>query len=287
VQWLRVSEVGIEASGESRFALRLGGRFGLVGGVLCRPRPRAWQIGIEAGFYGQFDNDHSQDNIGWDGYYGLVATAKLGPRVALKLGVMHDSAHVGDEYAQRTGRQRIDYTRQEVQAGVSWAVGAEWRLYAEAGWGHDLRNEELQKPGRAQLGVEWRSGKRFLGGRAGWFAAADLAATEERQWQGDLAGQFGIFHQSPHRLWRLAIEAYDGRSPLGEFFFADEPTNVTYRSVSISTSRRAEAARYPSSRVESMIADLFVRGDWRTYVQPDSVDRGPPTHRARCASLEG
>ncbi|MEE8137907.1 MAG: hypothetical protein V3T81_03405 [Thermoanaerobaculia bacterium] len=67
VQLLSVSEPGIADSGSSRFALQLGGRFGVLR-VHPQGRPdRGWQLGIEVGFYGQFDNDHSQDNIGWDG----------------------------------------------------------------------------------------------------------------------------------------------------------------------------------------------------------------------------
>ncbi len=107
VQLLSVSEPGIADSGSSRFALQLGGRFGVLR-VHPQGRPdRGWQLGIEVGFYGQFDNDHSQDNIGWDGYYGLLATAVIGRGTAVKLGVLHPSAHVGEEREERTTRRRI------------------------------------------------------------------------------------------------------------------------------------------------------------------------------------
>ena len=61
-------------------------------------------------------------------------------------GTKHDSAHVGDEHSERTGRQRIGYTREELVAGVSWRPARKWRIYAEGGFGYGL--DDFQDPGR-------------------------------------------------------------------------------------------------------------------------------------------
>lgn len=221
---LRMSYSGTEIpdSGVQRFGLKLGSRFGLFR-LQSGARPgRCLQVGIEAGFHGQFSVDRSYDNVGWDGIYGLVATFRPRDRLAFKLGTLHTSSHVGDEYAERTGRRRIGYTRHELVAGVHWPINDRWRSYTEAGWGYELRNRKLQEPGRLQLGVEYESAWTFWGNRLRWYAAADSAATEERDWKISATLQVGLVLQDTERRWRLGLEHYDGRSLLGEFFRDDE-----------------------------------------------------------------
>ncbi|HVS63517.1 MAG TPA: DUF1207 domain-containing protein [Thermoanaerobaculia bacterium] len=218
VELLAMGSSGIAGSGDSRMFLRLGGRFGVL---RLRPRAnpsRSLQLGIEAGFAGQFDNDASQDNIGWDGFYGLTVTAARGPRLAWKAGLLHTSAHVGDEYLERTGRGRIGYTREELLAGLNLDLSASWRAYLEAAHAHELRID-LQRPWRVQVGLVFEDRDRFAGGgRFGWYAAADLSSWEERDWRTDWALQAGLLFPAGGRVWRAGIAYVDGRPPLGEFF---------------------------------------------------------------------
>lgn len=222
IQYLSFSKTSIAESGASRAGLKAGGRFGLV-----RIHPpgqvnHGWQLSIEGGFDAQFDLDHSYDNIGWDGNYGLLLTAVPGRGLALKFGMLHISSHVGDEYAERTGRQRIGYTRHELVTGISWAMDERWRIYAEGGWGYSLSNRELQKPGRMQLGLEFEAAKGLWKQCLGWYAALDTSAMEELNWHIDTSLQLGLVLHSGDRAWRLGIERYDGRSTIGEFFQDDE-----------------------------------------------------------------
>ena len=215
---LRVTDVGVAGSGDNRFELRMGGQFGVV-----RWQPRgapgwAYQLGIEAGFNGQFDSDHSYDNIGWDGIFGLTATAGRPGRLAFKLGMKHTSSHVGDEYAERTGRQRIEYTREELVLGASWPVVPALRLYAEAAYAYHHGNGGLQHPGRAETGAEFVQ-PRLLGlGRLGWYAAVDASAWEERDWETDFSAALGLLYPAGDRRWRLGFGYHEGRVPIGEFF---------------------------------------------------------------------
>jgi hypothetical protein len=205
----------IADSGDQRVGLKLGGRFGLV-------RVQGWQLDIEAGFTGQFDIDHSLDNIGWDGIYGFLLSSDLGHGVQVQVGGKHISSHVGDEYAERTGRRRIDYTREELAAGAAWSIDGRWRTYAEVGWGFAPREEVGQEPGRLQLGVEHEAAGSLGGGRAGWYAALDLGAFEERGWQVDPSLQIGLLVPSGDRRWRTGLTVHTGGVPLGEFFREDE-----------------------------------------------------------------
>ena len=222
VQLISFSNSEIADAGDDRWGLKLGGRFGLFR-IHPRNEPdRGFQLSIEAGFKGQFDRDHSLDNIGWDGIYGLIATYRRGNRLAYKLGALHTSAHVGDEHQERTGRQRIEYTRTELLAGASRSVGKRWRVYGEAGWACELRTPELQDRGRVQLGLEYESAPVLWKGRIGWYAAADASVFEERDWEVSTTVQAGFKVRTPARFWRLGLEYYDGRSWMAEYFQDDE-----------------------------------------------------------------
>jgi hypothetical protein len=225
-------ESAIPDSGSMRVLLDLGGRLGLM-----RYRPPShpeWvtQLTLEVGFSGQFDIDHQLDNIGWDGIYGLQVTARRG-RLTLKAGSHHLSSHIGDEYAERTGRARINYTRDELLLGASFRPRPGWRLYAETGWAHGRGNPELQEPGRLQLGVERLGRQRIWRGAWSWFAALDLAAVQERGWQVDPAVQVGLYTDRQERRWRVSLGVTSGRVALGELFMYDETSVILALSLDI------------------------------------------------------
>ncbi len=212
----------IPESGDARFIVRLGGRF-----PLFRMHPEGepelgLQLDFEGGFLGHFDISNSLDNIGWDGIFGLLLTWKPDPSLAFRVGTLHDSAHVGDEYSDRTGRTRIGYTRQEIVVGASWLASSQWRVYAEGGYGFSL--DDFQAPLRLQAGVEFTGQRRFWNGQFRWYGALDLGVYEESNWGVRTTTQLGIVlptGRSSHR-YRLALEYSDGRSTLGEFFHHEE-----------------------------------------------------------------
>ena len=220
----RVSSVGIESAGDARFLLRLGGRFALLRWHPAGEPDRGWQLDFEGGFFGQFDIDNSLDNIGWDGLYGLLLSYKPTPDVGFRVGMLHDSPHVGDEYAERTERRRLDATREELAFGASWRPVLRWRVYGEAGYAVGL--EPFQEPLRLQTGIEWRGERRFWR-RATWYGALDLTGYEETDWQPRAAVQVGLMVPTGRGTgrYRFAVEVTDGRSVLGEFLF-DEETAV-------------------------------------------------------------
>jgi hypothetical protein len=178
-----------------------------------------------ANFFGQFDLDHSLDNIGWDGLYGLVFSWGNGDGLALKFGTSHDSSHVGDEYTQNTGIGRVvGYTREEFVLGVSRSFAKKWRAYVEAGRAYHLSNRELMEPWRAQVGMEYESRGNFWGGRMGWYVATDNSFYQESDWHGSTAAQIGFVlpFDDIGRRYRLGVEYYRGRSMIGEFFQDNE-----------------------------------------------------------------
>ena len=219
---LYLADTEIPETGSFRFALHMGGRFGLVRWHPEGRPDRGWQLDFEGGFLAQFDMGNSLDNIGWDGLFGLYLSWMPSPDLGFRVGTKHDSAHVGDEYSERTGRKRIGYTREELVAGVSWRPGSEWRIYAEGGLGYDL--DDFEDPGRLQTGAEFFGARKFWKERMSWYAALDLQSFQENGWRVRSAIQLGFLLPTGRGTsrYRFAVELVHGRSVMGEFAFRDE-----------------------------------------------------------------
>ena len=219
-----VSTVGIEQAGDARQHVKLGGIFPLARREPKRPGGRRWQVRLEGGLDAVFDRENRTDNIGWDGNYGLSLTSdREEGGWAYKVGTFHISAHVGDEWIERTGRTLVGYRREELMAAVARVWGPGRRAYLEGGWAYDRLNEERQKPARVQAGFEHQGKRRFFGDSTGWYAAIDLSAWEERDWRLDVGAQLGLVTNPHGRTWRIGLQYWDGRVPLGEFFAETEP----------------------------------------------------------------
>lgn len=141
--------------------------------------------------------------------------------LAHRFGIHHISSHIGDELIERTGIKRIEYTRQEVRYGMMWFMSSHWQSYIEIGKAYDMRNELLQKPWRSELGFQYEN-KKYWRSNLGWYMGADLSGYEENDWDVNTSLHFGIVTNTSANNYRLGFEIYDGRSPLGEFFQANE-----------------------------------------------------------------
>ncbi len=218
------SESEIPDSGKDRFIIRMGGRLGLFRLFPAAHPDSGFQLNIEGAFLGMFDRSNSLDNMGWDGIYGLNIAWANGRGLALRFGFDHDSSHLGDEFIERTGRERLNYTRQEYLLGISQLLPAGLRVYGEGGYAFDLRNEAIQDLWRLQGGLEFEDQTRFFHGHAGYYAALNLTAYQEEDWEPDITVQTGLVMALPDssRTYRLGVEYRDGRSVLGEFFQYDE-----------------------------------------------------------------
>jgi hypothetical protein len=198
-----------------RVVLAGGGRFGILKFAPAADTGRSWQISLEAGFDALFDSQNKLDGLGWDGNYGVMVTTAAGA-LGLKFAVLHSSAHLGDEYADRTGIERVNYTREELAVGVSWLLRPSLRVYGEAGVAYTMRSEQ-QEPWRLQAGVEYERRPTLFGSRMAWYAAADLSTLQERGFRLDNALEGGLVTRNGSRAYRLFIQFYDGRPTLAQF----------------------------------------------------------------------
>ena len=217
--WINARESDIDAAGDSRYGVRMGARFGILG-LQRTGTDDAFELAGEVGMLAQFDRDNATDNLGWDGIYGFHVAWRSGPKLAVRVGMAHDSSHLGDEYIENTGRTRIEYTREEFLAGVRYAPIASLSSYVEYGHAYDLRNEDLMEKGRVQLGLEFVPEARLWNAALAPFAALDVSAFEEDDWEENLTAQTGamLVRADGGPRWRVGLEFYDGRSPIGEFF---------------------------------------------------------------------
>jgi hypothetical protein len=220
---IAVIDSDIPETGSGRFALRLGGRFPIIRYHPAENPEIGWQLDFEGGYFGHFDMEHSLDNIGWDGVFGLLASWRPRPGLGLRFGTLHDSAHIGDEYAERTGQSRVGYTREELVLGVSWSFAGSWRVYGEGGHVYS-ESDHPERPWRIQAGLEYQGRRAFNRGRMFWYAALDLRAYEENDWRPRMTGQLGLmlpWNRGTAR-YRFALEVADGRTALGNFFLDEE-----------------------------------------------------------------
>lgn len=213
---------GIEQAGDRRQHVKLGGAFPLLRRLESKPGGRRWQLRLDGGLDAQFDPSNQTDNTGWDGNYGLMVTSsRADGGLALRFGTFHISAHLGDEWILRTGRERVGYRREELLAGAAWVWGQGRRVYLEGGWAYENLSP-LQEPARVQTGFEVEGSAPWLPAAGGWYAALDLSAWEERDWRLDAGVQVGLVARPRGRAWRLGVVYRDGRVPLGEFFAETE-----------------------------------------------------------------
>lgn len=219
---------GIEDSGDTRYNHGLGKRFH-VARFGDKKSDQAWQFDLEIGYFASFDVKEHTDNIGWDGLFGLYFSRKLSPEVFVRFGTFHDSAHLGDEYIEETGRKRINYTREELVSGIAWLPRRSTKLYTELGWA--WQQQENQEPWRWQFGAEYYGADKAPYVGLPWYVAADVNLFEERDWEPAIGLQLGLIYAGDDTddRYRLVLEVYDGRSVLGEFSFEDE----TYWSLGI------------------------------------------------------
>lgn len=229
LQLLYVPETDIPEATSARIALRMGGRLELFNWQNQGDPQQQLQANLEIGFRGHFDLRYSQDNIGWDGNYGLLFSYRDNEFVSYRFGPYHTSSHVGDEYAERTGRLRIGYTREELLAGMQLNLTPQWQYYLEAGYGYNIGEKPLQKRARLQTGIQFQQTGFSPIERLGWYAGLDLSSYAERDWGINQAVQIGFaFAADPH-VWRIALDYYNGQAVIGEFF----QHNETYAGISL------------------------------------------------------
>jgi hypothetical protein len=173
----------------------------------------SFEVQAEGGAFGRFDFNENWDMDGADFRFGFPVALRSGS-LTLKLHPWHMTSHLGDEFIERTGRERFVYARNEVALGAAWDFKPETRVYAEIGYA--FGRGDVNEPLRVMAGFE-TVGEPF-------FAALNLASFEEQDWgiQFNLEAGVWIRPEGTTRGVRFSLGYFRGPSALTQFFDDNE-----------------------------------------------------------------
>ena len=214
-----VADSDIPDTSSARVMLDLGTRYTLLKITPSRAGKNEFALDIEGCLFTQFDPGNSLDNIGWDGRYGIFAVWDWSDKVAARIGYRHISAHLGDEYIEETGRQRIGYTRDDLALGLAYHLNERVLIYVEPNWAWSLGNENRQKRWAAEGGIQYEGPRHMWNSSTAFYAAAHVRAFDETDWEPGVSMQTGVHVKRDARSsnLRFGLEGYVGRAILGEF----------------------------------------------------------------------
>jgi hypothetical protein len=205
------SEFGKEAEAE----VGLGENFPVLA---FRRGPRPISLGFGAEAYGRFSlGDAKSALISNDWVVGLNTTAELG-RWSLTAEIIHESSHLGDEYADRFGASRIDWTREVASAWVSYSMGP-WRTTGSLSYVL-IDQLDLDRPGAAlALDYQRRHGGTFLGAEVRPVGGVYFDAAAATAWRVGTSAKIGIaFGSTNGREIGFSLIAHTGLSTQRQFF---------------------------------------------------------------------
>jgi hypothetical protein len=207
-----------EQTGEgSLWDIALGGRVGVLRfGNRSPVHPEGWQLDIEGAAFPRLDiTAGRRDLVSADYRFGIPLTYGLG-RYQMKFAYYHLSSHLGDEFIERTGAQRINYVRDALVWGHSYFLTPDARSYAEIGYSYNT--DGGAEPWEIQFGLEFAP-PCPTGVCGAPFLAINALLQEEHDFGGMLTLQAGwAWRNAVGRLFRVGLHYHNGKSPQYEFF---------------------------------------------------------------------
>jgi hypothetical protein len=186
--------------------------------LALRRGPRPISLGFGAEVYGRFSLVDSRSAlISNDWVVGLNTTAELG-HWSLTGEIIHESSHLGDEYSDRFGAQRLDWTREVASAWVSYSTGP-WRTTGSLSY--VLIDElDLDRPGAAvALDYRRRHGGKFLGAEVRPVGGVYFDAAAATAWRVSTSAKVGVsFGAVNGREIGFSVVAHTGLSTQRQFF---------------------------------------------------------------------
>jgi hypothetical protein len=185
-------------------------------------------VSAQAGVFARFRIElWSRDDLGQDWIVGMPIEAAWN-RWAGRLRFFHRSAHIGDEFADSTGARRIEFGGETIEVLNALRFGV-FRVYGGGGWIVHSNTEDtavLYRENRAdrfslQAGFDatWPVWPEH---GIGLIAGLDWQTAERTGWRPATGAAVGIEYRRADRFLRLTARAFDGTSPMGEFFLTKE-----------------------------------------------------------------
>lgn len=187
--------------------------------LALRRGPRPVTLGFGTQVYGRFSlSDPKSALISNDWVVGINTTAALGAWTVTGE-VYHESSHLGDEYADRFGATRIDWTREVAGAWVTYGPGP---VKVTGNLSYVLIDQlRLKRPGAA-LAADFRGHPigNFLGGVLRPVGGVFFEGAAATDWRISSSAKLGIAVSAAEgsREIGIALIAHDGLSTQRQFF---------------------------------------------------------------------
>ena len=187
--------------------------------LALRQGPRPVTLGFGTQVYGRFSlGDRKSALISNDWVVGLNTTAVLGAWTVTGE-IYHESSHLGDEYSDRFGASRIDWTREVAAAWVTYGTGP---VRVTGNLSYVLIDElPLERPGAAVAGdFRGRPIGSLLGGVVRPLAGVFFEGAAATHWRISSSAKLGIAVAGADggREIGIGLIAHDGLSTQRQFF---------------------------------------------------------------------
>src|SRR5690606_25024765 len=186
-------------------------------------------LGFQVGVHARFRLERpSRDKVGTDWIVALpleFAHRRWSGRVRL----LHRSAHLGDELAEKTGAQRIEYSHEALDGLAAYRIGNSVRVYGGGTYVfRSVTESELwlalrgfRDAASVQAGFEAAAPARANGGFAP-LVALDWQRAQRTGWDDEISAAIGVTTYAGDRRFSLLLRYFNGPSTMGEFFLTPE-----------------------------------------------------------------
>jgi hypothetical protein len=169
----------------------------------------------------------SRDDLGQDWFVAIPVEVRRGDW-AYRFRISHRSSHLGDEFMEETGAQRLEFGGEAVDTHVARQIGT-GHIYLGASWifrSYTMREPIMRALGRRdrfliQAGADgaWDP---WPESRADLVGGVDVQAAQRTAWRRQATAAAGLRWSSDTHTLQVLARFFDGPSFMGEFFLSPE-----------------------------------------------------------------
>jgi hypothetical protein len=168
----------------------------------------SYQFNCQAGVFSQFQESIDDfELVSSDFYVGIPLELQYDRHHRFRFNLYHLSSHLGDEFQERTGRERISFSQEVLRSTYFYYPNRGTRFYL--GGEYAVRMDPDVGEAVFLAGVEhdfWDK----------WFAGVDLRSLERNDWSVASSARVGRYFGEGNMF--VGIEAFDGPLQVGQFF---------------------------------------------------------------------
>jgi hypothetical protein len=131
---------------------------------------------------------------------------------------------------EKTGRRRINYTRDDLRIGVGYNFNKSTLVYVEPSYAVHLGNPDRQEKWAIEGGIQYQGPYNIWKGSTGLYSGLHISSYQESGWNPSFCGQLGLKIKRDPRMTKLRVgfEGYVGRAVLGEYALDFDDAYLTF-----------------------------------------------------------